>query len=119
MDKIKIGIVGLGTIAKNMHIPVLSTFENVEIKAAAEVDVKSGEEITKKWNISKLYGNYNEMYDDTDLDAVFVCLPNFLHYEAVKSALEYDLHVFCEKPMGLSADDAYELIKIAKKKNSL
>lgn len=116
MDKINIGIVGLGTIAK-MHIPVLSTFEDVVIKAAAEVDVKRGKDFAKKWSSSEVYGDYTEMYEDSDLNVVFICLPNFLHYEAVKSALKHDLHVFCEKPMGSRADDAFELVQMAKKKN--
>jgi UDP-N-acetylglucosamine 3-dehydrogenase len=51
------------------------------------------------------------------LDGVFVCLPNFLHYNAVKSALEHELHVFCEKPMGLNVDHARELVTLAKKKH--
>lgn len=117
MNKINIGIVGLGAIAKNVHIPLLSTFEDVNISSAAEVDVKRGEKFAKKWNIPKVYGDYTEMYEDPNLKAAFVCLPNFLHYNAVKSALEHGLHVFCEKPMGLSADDAYELVKIAKKRD--
>ncbi len=100
-----------------MHIPVLSTFEDVDITSAAEVDVKRGGEFAKKWNISKVYGDYTEMYENSDLNAVFVCLPNFLHYGAVKSALDHDLHVFCEKPMSLSADDASELVRIAEKKD--
>ena len=117
MDKINIGIVGLGTIAKNMHVPVLSTFKDVIITSATEVDVKRGNEFAKKWNILEIYGDYNKMYENANLDAVFICLPNFLHYNAVKAALEHDLHVFCEKPMGSSADDAYELVKKAKKRN--
>ena len=117
MDKISIGIVGLGAIAKNMHVPVLSSFEDAEIKAAAEVDVKRGRGFADKWNIPEVYGDYNKMYDNSDLDAVFVCLPSFLHFEAVKSALEHNLHVFCEKPMGLIADEAYELVKTARKKD--
>ena len=117
MGKINIGIVGLGTIAKNMHIPVLSTFEDAEIKAAAEVNVKRGNEFAKKWDIAVVYEDYNKMYDNSDLDAVFICCPNFLHYEAVKRALEHNLHVFCEKPMGLRSDEAFELVKIARKKN--
>jgi len=117
MDKISIGIVGLGAIAKNMHVPVLSTFDDAEIKAAAEVDVKRGRGFAEKWNIPEVYRDYTKMFDNSDLDAVFVCLPNFLHFEAVKSALEHDLHVFCEKPMGLIADEAYELVKMARKKN--
>lgn len=81
MDKINIGIVGLGTIAKDMHVPVLSTFEDVKIKSAAEVDVKRGRDFADKWNIHEVYEDYTKMYDnsDLDLDAVFVCIPNFLH----------------------------------------
>ena len=117
MDKISIGIVGLGTIAKNAHIPTLSTFEDVVIKSAAEVDVKRGEKFTERGNITEIYEDYNKMYDDSDLDAVFICLPNVLHYESVKSALEHNLHVFCEKPLGLRSDEAFELVKMAKKRN--
>lgn len=116
-NKINIGIVGLGAIAKNMHVPVLSAFDDVVIKSAAEANIKRGEKFAKKWDIPEVYEDYNKMYNDIVLDAVFICLPNFLHYDAVKSALEHDIHVFCEKPMGLSADEAYELVKIAEKRN--
>lgn len=64
MKKINVGIVGLGAISQKMHIPVLSTFENVEIKAATEVDVKRGREIARKWDISRVYKDYNEMYSN-------------------------------------------------------
>ena len=117
MDKISIGIVGVGTIAKNMHVPVLSTFEDAEIKAAAEVDAKRGREFAKKWNIVRVYEDYNKMYENANVDAVFICLPSFLHYDAVKRALEHDIQVFCEKPMGSRSKEAFELVKMAKKKN--
>ena len=117
MNKINVGIVGLGTVAKEVHIPVLSTFRDVNIKSIAEVDVKRGRKTAKKWRISKVYDDYNKMYEDAELDAVFICLPNILHYDAVKSALEHDLHVFCEKPMGLNANEALELVKMARAKD--
>jgi predicted dehydrogenase len=77
--------------------------------------LKEAKIFAKKWNIPEVFEDYNKMYDDADLDAVFICLPNFLHYNAAKSALEHDMHVFCEKPMGLSADEAYELVKKQRK----
>ena len=100
-----------------MHVPVLSTFKDVVIKSAAEANMKRGEKFAKRWTIPEVYEDYNKMYDRTDLDAVFICLPNFLHYNAIKGALEHGIHVFCEKPMGLSADEAYELVKLAEKRN--
>jgi len=117
MKKIKVGIVGLGTISKDVHIPILSTFEDVEIKAATEVDLERGEGIARKWKISKVYADYDEMYSNYDLDAVFICTPSFLHYEASKRALEHGIHVFCEKPMGLGSNDAFKLVNMARKKD--
>jgi len=119
MRKAKIGIVGLGAIAKNTHVPILSSFGDVCVEAAAEVDTKRAEVVTKKWNIRSLYENYEDLYRDTTLDAVFVCLPNFLHYDAVKGALDHGIHVFCEKPMTSSAKQARELVDIARKKQLL
>ncbi|MHA1833489.1 MAG: Gfo/Idh/MocA family protein [Candidatus Baldrarchaeia archaeon] len=117
INNINVGIVGLGTIARNMHIPILSTFEDVNIKSVTEVDAKRGRKIAEKWNIPEVYDEYKKMYENAELNAVVICLPNFLHYDAVKSALEHDLHVFCEKPMGLNANEAFELVKIAKEKD--
>jgi predicted dehydrogenase len=117
MNKVDVGIVGLGTIAKRLHIPALSSFGDVRIKAVAEVDIKRGKKTAGKWNIPEIYEDYNEMYEKAGLDCVFVCLPNFLHYDAIGSALAHDIHVFCEKPMGLRSDNAFELVTIARKKS--
>jgi UDP-N-acetylglucosamine 3-dehydrogenase len=112
--KLRIGVVGLGSIAKLVHIPTLAGFQDVEIIAAAEKDESTGEAIAKKWNIPKIYTSYNEMYEDSNPDAVFICLPNFLHVPAISEALIHGIHVFCEKPMGLSSEDAQELVISAK-----
>lgn len=117
LTKIKIGIVGLGTVSKVIHIPVLSTFKEVKIEAVAEVDIKRGQKIARKWKIPEFYRDYVEMYEKSNLDGIFICLPSFLHYEAALDALQHDLHVFCEKPMGLSSADACKLVKMAKKRN--
>lgn len=117
MDKVKVGIVGLGSIAKKMHIPILSSFGDVEIISAAELNSNKERKFAEKWNIGSLYDDYEKMYDEVNIDSVFICLPNFLHYKAVKSALNHNINVFCEKPMGINAEEAYELVSIAKDRN--
>ena len=117
MSKLNVGIVGLGSIAKSRHVPILSSFKDVEIKAAAELNAESGKKFVKKWNIPQIFEDYNEMYKESGLDAVFICLPSHLHFEAAKSAIEHGIHVFCEKPMGLRSDNAFELVKEAEKRN--
>ena len=56
-------------------------------------------------------------FDESHLDAVFIAVPPIYHYEVVKSALTHGLHVFCEKPMGISSTQAMDLVKISSKKN--
>lgn len=115
MSQTKIGVVGLGAIAKNMHLPILSSFADVEIVAVSEVDVQRGRDTVKKWGIESVYSDFNQMYAEARPDGVFICLPNSLHYRAVRAALEHGIHVFCEKPMGLNSDGAYELVALSKK----
>jgi predicted dehydrogenase len=109
-------VVGLGSIAKKMHLPVLSTFKDIEILAVAEMDEDRGRKTANIWNIPHFYSDYNEMYRNAELDGVFICLPNFLHYEAVKNALQHEINVFCEKPMGLNSQEAFKLVQLAEKK---
>lgn len=117
MNKIKVGIIGLGSVALNIHIPNLSTFEDVKIEAATEVNIDRGKRITKKWNIPNVYQDHNDMLHNSSLDAVFVCVPHILHHTIVKDALLNNVHVFCEKPFGLNSNDANKLLYEAKKRD--
>jgi len=119
MKKISIGIVGLGTIAQTYHIPILSSFKDVRIEAVADTDARRREMVARKWNITKVYKSDIEMYENSNLDAVFACVPNFFHHSVVKNALKYHVHVFCEKPFGLSSDRAYEIARMAEQKSIL
>lgn len=116
IKKVKVGIVGLGAIAQKMHIPIISTLEETTITSVAEIDKERGSITAEKLGISNYYQYYEEMYENSELDAVFICLPNFLHFESVKKALENDINVFCEKPMSLNAKNARELAEIANKR---
>jgi len=111
---IKVGIAGLGAIASSVHIPALSSIGKAELVAACDTDSTTRRRQQHRWRIPSVYEHYEEMYRKSDLDAVFVCLPTTHHYHAVRNALKEDIHVFCEKPMGVSSDEAYELTTIAK-----
>ena len=113
----KIGIVGLGAIARNMHIPVLSNFKDVNIDVVADIDKGGVEKVVKRFKIRKAYQNYEEMFEESQLDAVFISVPPIAHYVVAKSALEHGLHVFCEKPMGISSSQAMELVRASQKRN--
>jgi predicted dehydrogenase len=113
---LRVGIVGLGTLAKGVHVPVLASMNNVDIIAVAEINANQGRAFCQKTGIPEFYEQYRHMYQDSALDAVFISLPNALHYDAVKAALQQGLHVYCAKPMGLRSQDAQDLVLLAQRK---
>ncbi len=65
---------------------------------------------------AKLLTNWKEAVNDPEVDLVDICLPDSLHYEVAKAALLAGKHVFCEKPLADTAEQARELADIAKEK---
>ena len=60
--------------------------------------------------------DYREVLKDSEIDAVHIALPNHLHYEAARMALESGKHVLIEKPMTTSSREALELVSLSEKK---
>ncbi len=113
MDQVRVGIIGLGGIATRMHIPALQKIAGVSIEAGVEINSQQAARTQRRFNIPRVYDSYRRMFDEEELAAVYVCLPNALHVEAVRCALDHGTHVFCEKPLGLSAGAAAELAELA------
>jgi predicted dehydrogenase len=86
------------------------------VKAGAEVNQYQAERTQQRFGIPKIYSLYQEMIQKEPLDAVYICLPSFLHYEATLAALTQGLHVYCEKPMGLSSEQALALVTEAERR---
>ncbi len=116
MKKLRIGIVGLGRVASKTHIPVLRSLDNAEVVAGAEKNSERAERVKSLFGLHNVYDDYEEMYASENLDGVYICLPNFLHKHACKKALENGLHVLCEKPMGVSVEEAEEITVLAEDK---
>jgi len=109
MNKIKIGIIGAGYIA-GVHASVLARDERVQITAVHDVVSTSAE---------RLAGSYNATAVATALevlersDAVFITTPNTRHVSLAIAAIETGKHVFCEKPLATSLDEAQRVFKKA------
>lgn len=112
-EKLRVGMIGLGGIATRSHLPALAARPDVAIQAGAEIDSYQAGRAQQRFGIPKVYAAYQEMLEQERLDAVYICLPNTLHHQAASAALDRGLHVFCEKPMGLSAQEAEDLAEQA------
>ncbi len=94
MKKFRTGIIGLGTVSRT-HRNALAQMDNVELVAVSDVKPEKAEELAEGVHF---YGKYEEMLDREQLDAVHICLPHYLHYEAARACAQRGIDVFCEKP---------------------
>lgn len=112
-ERLRVGMVGLGGIATRAHLPALAAMSDIAIQAGAEVDAYQASRTRQRFRIPNIYPTYEEMLERETLDAVYICLPNALHYQATHAALRRGLHVYCEKPVGLSAQETQGLAEEA------
>ena len=117
MNKVKWGVLGTANIARGCTIPGMILAQNCELYAIAGRSMEKAEQFKNEFGFNKAYGSYEELLDDKDVQAVYIPLPNGLHFKWVKAALEKKKNVLCEKPMALNAEDAKELFKTAQENN--
>lgn len=113
-NSLRIGIVGLGRVATATHIPILTLLDDVEITACAETNKQRIARVKEFLSLPAVFYDYHEMYRSKLLDAVYICTPPHIHYDATISALENGLHVLCEKPMGRNLEEAIGMNSVAR-----
>ena len=119
MEQVKWGVLGTANIAKGCTIPGMKLAENCELYAIAGRSMEKAEAFQSEFGFKKAYGNYEDLLNDTEVQAVYIPLPNHLHLKWVKAALEKGKHVLCEKPLALNAKEAQEMFSAAEKNGVL
>jgi UDP-N-acetylglucosamine 3-dehydrogenase len=113
MEKLRVGVIGCGSIAQHRHLPEYKSNKNVEIVAVCDINEERAQAVAEKYGV-KAYTNYEELVSSGLVDVVSVCTPNYLHAPISIAALNAGLHVLCEKPMATSKQEAEEMIAAAK-----
>ena len=103
--KVRAAVIGLGWPGMQ-HLKGYTVDPRSEVIAVCDLDEKRTEAVAKEHNIPNTYTNHLEMLENRDIDAVSVCLPNFLHAPISIDALNAGKHVLCEKPPARSAIEA-------------
>lgn len=119
MMKVKWGVLGTANIAKGCTIPGMKLAETCELYAVAGRKIEKAEAYKNEFGFEKAYGSYEELLEDPEVQAVYIPLPNNLHFKWVKAALESKKHVLCEKPMALNAEEMEEMFRIAEENGVL
>jgi D-xylose 1-dehydrogenase (NADP+, D-xylono-1,5-lactone-forming) len=94
---LRLGILSTANIARQL-LRAAATTPAVDVVAVASRDVLRGQAYALEHAIPRPYGSYEELLDDSEVDAVYIPLPNSLHHPWTLRALAAGKHVLCEKP---------------------
>ncbi|MCL7749725.1 Gfo/Idh/MocA family protein [Halalkalibacter alkaliphilus] len=111
---LKVAVIGLGDIS-SIHIQAIQANSNVELVAVCDID----ESLKNKVPSANFYRNYHELLEKEPVDCVHNCLPHYLHYPVTKACMEMGIHVFQEKPLGLSAAEGEKLVRLEESNKSV
>jgi virulence factor len=110
----KIGIIGLGDIAKKGYLPVLTTKENIEIVLCTR-NLETLQKLSNKYRISQCVQTVDELIEQ-GIDAAFVSAATNAHFEIAKKLLENDINVYIDKPISLNLNESTEIVNLVNKK---
>jgi len=114
MSKIKIGILSCANIAKRFVLPAIKQTPSFELYGIASRNPKKANQTASEFE-TKAFESYDKLIN-SPLDAVYIPLPNSLHYEWIKKSLNNNLHVLVEKSMTCSPEQTQELNTLAQSK---
>ena len=115
MEKIRLGVIGCGNAFHILHKDGIISNPNIELVAACDTDLKKAEQLCDELNLDTAYSDYNELLARSDINAVDIIMPTFLHAPVLKATLAAGKHAFCEKPDALNAIEFQEVINAADK----
>lgn len=106
---IKIGVVGAGHLGK-IHIRLLKEIENCEFIGFHDIDQEVSQSVANEFGI-KSFNDFNELLNECD--AVDIVTPTLSHHYYATKALRRGKHVFIEKPIATTIDEAKEIEQLA------
>jgi predicted dehydrogenase len=110
----KMAVVGLGKMGLSHHA-IVNMHPDVDLVGVCDSSsYVLG--VLKKYTGIDTYDDFDDMLEKVDLDAIVIATPSSSHASMVRKALERDLHVFCEKPFTLSANDANDLEALSRER---
>lgn len=117
MKTLKVAMAGFGKGGRIYNAPIISSIEGFEITRILTSSPENIKAANKDFPNAKIVPDYERLIADPEIDLVVITLPNHLHKDSAKLALEAGKHVLVEKPFTVKVNDANELIELAKKKN--
>ncbi len=108
-EEIRIGVIGLGGICRERHLPGFTKLPGVRVCAVANRRSASAERAARDYNIPAVHGSWEEIIARDDINTVLIGTWPYLHCPASVAALEAGKHVFCQARMAMNAAEAEQM----------
>ncbi|MBF0464689.1 MAG: Gfo/Idh/MocA family oxidoreductase [Nitrospirae bacterium] len=112
-SRLKVGVIGTGYFGKH-HARVLSEIKNANLVAVSDINLSSAEEIGSRLNV-KVYENFRELLKQ--VEAVVIATPTATHYNIAMECMNEGVHLFVEKPIASTVDEADVMIRMSQSKD--
>lgn len=113
MKAINIAVVGGGFIGCQ-HIEAIRRIPGLHVKALVEPDKELAAHLISVMDIPESYNNVGELFQNCPVEALHNCTPGNMHYPICREAMSRGIHVFCEKPLTLTVQEAEELTALSR-----
>lgn len=110
--KLKVGVIGVGQMG-TYHAEIYTKLPQVELVALCEYNDQRRLEVKEQFGC-KVYKDYKELLENSDIDAVSIVLPDNIHREAVEIAVKNRKHILLEKPLAKELEDGKAIYEITK-----
>jgi predicted dehydrogenase len=114
MAKVKVGIIGLGWPGRE-HLKGYLQSTQAQVTAVCDANTELAARVAEEHGVEGIYADHKTMLREAGIDAVSVCLPNYLHAPISLDALRAGKHVICEKPPALDARQAKRMAAAAER----
>jgi len=115
LNPFKIGIMGCGSIASQMAVTVLNMRSDIKIQSCASRSRAKAEDFAFKYGIERVFGSYEDMAHDSELDLIYIATPHSEHYPNMMKCIKSCKNVLCEKSFTVNALQAEEVFESADK----
>jgi predicted dehydrogenase len=110
---LRVGAIGAGRWSRSFHLPLFHDGKEAKVVAVWSRREESARELAEQFSVERVFSSYEELIAQPDIDAVAIATPPALHHPIALAAIRAGKHVYCEKPLGVSAEQARELWEAA------
>ena len=116
-DLLRVGVIGLGNIARWVHLPNINKHPNLKLRGVCTPKGYKAKHLGVRFKSEYCTTDFKQIIEDPEIDIVLISTRNDLHAPIAIEAMNAGKHVFLEKPMAMTRDDCFRLVQTVKETN--